>query len=90
MIEEQPELEGVWHLASEPIDKFELLTMLDRELQLGIEIVRDDGVIVDRSLDSTQLRRKTGRQPRRWDEMVEELAADATPYDEIRRNLARR
>jgi hypothetical protein len=64
--------------------------MLDRELQLGIEIVRDDGVIVDRSLDSTRLRRATGRQPRRWDEMVEELVADATPYDEIRRNLAHR
>jgi dTDP-4-dehydrorhamnose reductase len=90
VLEQHPELEGVWHLASEPIDKFELLTMLDRELQLGIEIVRDDGVIVDRSLDSTRLRRATGRQPRRWDEMVEKLVADATPYDEIRRNLAHR
>jgi dTDP-4-dehydrorhamnose reductase len=90
VLEEHPDLEGVWHLASEPIDKFELLTLLDRELELEIEIVRDDGVIVDRSLDSSRLRRKTGREPRRWDEMVEQLAADATPYDDIRRNLAHR
>jgi dTDP-4-dehydrorhamnose reductase len=90
LLEDHPDLEGVWHLASEPVDKFELLTLLDRRLELDIEIVRDDGVIVDRSLDSSRLRRKTGREPRRWEEMVEQLATDATPYDDIRRNLARR
>jgi dTDP-4-dehydrorhamnose reductase len=90
LLEEQPDLEGVWHLAAEPVDKFELLTMLNRELDLGIEIERDDGVIIDRSLDSSRLRRATGRQPRRWEEMVEELATDATPYDEIKRKLASR
>jgi hypothetical protein len=47
-------------------------------------------VIIDRSLDSSRLRRATGRQPRRWEEMVEELATDATPYDEIKRKLASR
>lgn len=90
LIEQHPGLEGVWHLASEPIDKLALLAMLERELKLGIEIVPDDSVIVDRSLDSTRLCRATGRQPRRWDEMVEGLAADATPYEEIRRKLAHR
>ena len=85
LIEEHPGLEGIWHLASEPIDKLELLTALERALELGIEIVPDDSVIVDRSLDSTRLCRATGRQPRRWDQMVDELAADPTPYDEIRR-----
>jgi dTDP-4-dehydrorhamnose reductase len=90
LLEEYPALEGVWHLAAEPIDKFELLSLLVRELDLGIEIVRDDAVKVDRSLDSSRLRRETGREPRRWEEMVEQLATDATPYDDIRRNLARR
>jgi dTDP-4-dehydrorhamnose reductase len=90
LIEEHPGLEGMWHLASEPIDKLELLTELERALELGIEIVPDRSVIVDRSLDSTRLCRETGRQPRRWDQMVDELAADATPYDEIRRKLAHR
>jgi dTDP-4-dehydrorhamnose reductase len=90
LIEEHPALDGIWHLASEPIDKLALLTMLERELELGIEIVPDDSVMIDRSLDSTRLCRATGRQPRRWDEMVEGLAADATPYEEIRRKLAHR
>ena len=90
VIEEHPGLDGIWHLASEPIDKLELLTELERALELGIGIVPDDSVMVDRSLDSTRLCRETGRQPRRWDQMVDELAADATPYDEIRRKLAHR
>ena len=90
VIEEHPGLHGIWHLASEPIDKLELLTELERALELGIGIVPDDSVMVDRSLDSTRLCRETGRQPRRWDQMVDELAADATPYDEIRRKLAHR
>jgi dTDP-4-dehydrorhamnose reductase len=90
LLEEHPELEGLWHLAAEPIDKLELLSVLNRELELGIEIVPDRSVIVDRSLDSSRLCRATGRQPRRWEEMVEVLAADTTPYDEIRRELAHR
>jgi dTDP-4-dehydrorhamnose reductase len=90
LLEDQPELEGLWHLASEPIDKLELLSMLNRELELGIEITPDRSVIVDRSLDSSRLCRATGRQPPRWEEMVEVLAADTTPYDEIRSALAHR
>jgi dTDP-4-dehydrorhamnose reductase len=90
LIEEQPGLEGLWHLAAEPIDKLALLTMLDRQLELGIEIVPDDSVAIDRSLDSSRLCSATGRQPRGWDDIVEELGEDATPYDEIRRELAHR
>lgn len=90
LISEHPELDGVWHLAAQPIDKLTLLTMLNDALQLGIEILPDEDVAIDRSLDSSRLCRATGRQPRRWDEMVEELAADETPYEEIRRELAQR
>ena len=90
LIEGHPELGGVWHLAAQPIDKLTLLTMLDDALQLGIEIVPDEDVAIDRSLDSSRLFSVTGRQPRGWDEMVDELAADETPYEEIRRELAQR
>jgi len=90
LIEAHPELNGVWHLAAQRIDKLTLLTMLDAALQLGIEIVPDEDVAIDRSLDSGRLCSVTGRQPRGWDEMVDELAADETPYEEIRRELAQR
>jgi dTDP-4-dehydrorhamnose reductase len=88
LIEEHPDLDGVWHLAAQPIDKLTLLTDLNDSLQLGIEVVPDEAVVIDRSLDSSQLSAKTGREPRRWDDMIDELAADETPYEEIRRELA--
>jgi dTDP-4-dehydrorhamnose reductase len=90
LIEGHPELDGVWHLAAQPIDKLTLLSMLDDAMQLGIEITPDEDVAIDRSLDSSRLCSVTGRQPRGWDEMVDELAADVTPYEEIRRELAQR
>jgi dTDP-4-dehydrorhamnose reductase len=90
LISERPELDGIWHLAAQPIDKLTLLERLNRALELDIEIVPDADVVIDRSLDSGRLCSTTGRQPRGWDEMIEELAADETPYDEIRRELAQR
>lgn len=90
LITEQPGLNGIWHLAAEPIDKLTLLTMLNEALDLGIRIEPDADVAINRALDSSRLRNVTGRQPRRWDEMVDELSADETPYDEIRSELAQR
>jgi dTDP-4-dehydrorhamnose reductase len=90
LIEEHPELDGVWHLAAEPIDKLTLLAKLNEALQLGIDVVPDPDVVIDRSLDSSRLSSTTGRPPRGWDDMIDGLAADETPYDEIRRELAHR
>jgi dTDP-4-dehydrorhamnose reductase len=88
LIDERPELHGLWHLAAEPIDKLTLLTMLNETLNLELQIVPDANVVIDRSLDSTRLCGATERRPRGWDGMVDELAADETPYDEIRMELA--
>jgi dTDP-4-dehydrorhamnose reductase len=90
LVSEHPELEGIWHLAAQPIDKLTLLTKLNDALGLEIEVVPDEDVAIDRSLDSSRLCRATDRQPRGWGEMVDELAADETPYDEIRSELAHR
>ena len=90
LIEEHRDLDGVWHLAAEPIDKLDLLTQLNDRLELGIQVVPDDAVVIDRSLDSRRLVEATGREPRSWREMIDELALDTTPYDEIRRELAQR
>lgn len=90
LIEDAPELEGVWHLSADPIDKYSLLVRLNDALGLGIAIEPDDDVALDRSLDSNRLREATGIQPPSWDGMVEALARDETPYDLMRSELARR
>ena len=72
---EAPELHGVWHLSAEPIDKHDLLTRLARRLgRDDIQIVPDDTVACDRSLDSSALTGRTGWRAASWDSMLDELA----------------
>ena len=69
-------LSGVYHVASEPISKFELLAMVRDALGLSIEIEPHDGFRCDRSLDSSRFREATGYRAPNWKVMVEELAQD--------------
>lgn len=82
----QPDLDGLWHLSAEPIDKDTLLRMLRDAFGVEIEIEADDSVVIDRSLDSDRFRSATGWQPPGWQQMVDQMAADPTPYEEIRRS----
>jgi dTDP-4-dehydrorhamnose reductase len=91
VIAETPDLEGVWHAGGEPIAKHDLLVLARDALELDLEIVPDDSMAIDRSLDSTRYRRATGRTPPTWPEMIEALARDPTPYADRRaaRSLGR-
>jgi dTDP-4-dehydrorhamnose reductase len=70
-----PERSGLYHVASEPIDKFTLLRMLKDLLGLPIEIVPDDTFVCDRSLDGTRFRADFAYTPPSWGAMLDELSA---------------
>jgi dTDP-4-dehydrorhamnose reductase len=75
LITDQPALHGLWHLASEPIDKFDLLTRLSRLLgRADVQILPDDELVCDRSLDASALRARTTYRVPGWDAMLAELA----------------
>ena len=90
VIERHHDLEGLYHLGAEPIDKYRLLCMLRDAFSLEIEIERDDSVEVDRSLDSSRFREATGWEPPSWTEMVAELAEMAPAYAGLKESLAQR
>ena len=69
------DLSGLWHVSAEPIDKYTLLTKLADTLGWDVEITPVDEPVIDRSLDSTRFRERTGWTPPSWDEMLERLAA---------------
>lgn len=70
------DLSGVWHLASEPIDKHALLSgLLARLRPREVEIVPDDAFVCDRSLDGSALRARSAYRVSSWDVMLDELAA---------------
>lgn len=70
-----PELHGVYNLSADPINKFDLLTLVAEAYGKKIEIVRDSGLHIDRSLDSTRFRDATGFMPLRWPELVRVMCA---------------
>jgi len=71
----QPELRGVYHLSAAPINKFELLTLIGRTYGKDIEVVADDAIRIDRSLDSSRFRAKTGYIPDDWTRLVSRMHA---------------
>jgi dTDP-4-dehydrorhamnose reductase len=77
ILERHPDMSGLWHAASDPISKYDLLELVNRALSLGITLQRDESLVCDRSLDSTRLRKAIGYQPPSWPEMVRQLAGDA-------------
>ena len=74
-------LNGLFQVASEPVDKYSLLHRIREALSLRIEIERDETVQIDRSLDATRFFYTTGYQAPSWDQMIEGLAEDVDMYE---------
>ncbi len=65
-----PELSGLYHLSSYPISKFDLLTLVAKIYEKKIDIVPDESVVIDRSLDCEHFRSATGYSPKPWPELI--------------------
>lgn len=70
-----PQLHGLWQVSAEVISKYELLLLAKDAFHWNGDIVPDDTLICDRSLDSTRFRTATGYLPPSWSAMMRELAA---------------
>src|SRR5437588_3020394 len=90
LIEHHKGLEGVWHVASEPINKFDLLMLIKQMGGLDVQIEPDDTFVCDRSLNGTRFLEATGFVPPSWSDMISRLFHDTTPYSEFRRSIANR
>lgn len=75
-------LSGLYHISSEPINKFELLQLIKDAYKIDIEIERFEGFSIDRSLNSAKFQKATGFKPPDWKELVDMMANDPTPYDD--------
>lgn len=84
LIEHHPDLTGLFHVAGPPISKYDLLVEVRDAFGLAVELVPDDEVVIDRTLDAKRFTEVTGFVPPTWEEMVSELADDPTPYESWR------
>lgn len=74
LLEQEPDLAGVWHVSSDPIAKYDLLVLLRDALGSPVEVRPDAGTVIDRTLDSHRFRARAGYQPPAWSRMIDELA----------------
>lgn len=68
-----PELHGLYHVSAEPVNKFDLLTLIAQAYGKTIDITPDDNLAIDRSLDSTRFRQATDYQTQPWPELVRQM-----------------
>ena len=65
-----PQLEGLWHVAAEPINKFALISLVREVFEADIAIEPEDQFCCDRSLCDNRFRKATGWAPPEWPAMI--------------------
>ncbi len=67
------DLHGLYHVAAQPISKYDLLEMVNREYDNGLKIEPDDHLKIDRSLNASRFREATGYVPPAWPELIAQM-----------------
>lgn len=67
------DLSGLYHVASAPIAKYDLLNLVSAVYGKHIEIVADDAVTIDRSLNADRFQKATGYAAPPWQELVKTM-----------------
>lgn len=69
----RPDLYGVYHVATQPISKFDLLQLVAQRYAKPIELVPDDMIVIDRSLSAERFAKATGYIPPAWPELIDSM-----------------
>ena len=83
VIDKQPTLFGLHQVASNKINKFDLISQLNKFLQLDLSISQNTEFMCDRSMDGTEFTNLTNIHIPSWEEMLTEFAADQDFYNSI-------
>ena len=86
LIQNFPNLAGLYQVSSETISKYDLLCLLREAYGLEVEVVPDEDFFCDRSMSGKKFEQATGYRAPAWSKLVEQLASDETPYMEWREN----
>lgn len=69
----RPDLSGLYHISAQPISKYELLKLVASVYGKQTDIVPDDNLIIDRSLNSELFRSATGYVAPEWPALIETM-----------------
>ncbi len=70
-----PTLQGLYHVAAQPVDKYTLLSLVAAQYGKQIDIAADDALVIDRSLDGSRFSAASGYVAPAWPELVKRMYA---------------
>jgi len=71
-----PELNGLYHVSANPIDKFSLLSLVANTYQHNVKLMPNDELVIDRSLNSSRFRAATGFISPEWPELIDMMKSN--------------
>jgi len=66
-------LRGLYHVAAKPINKFDLLMLIADTYSKEIEIIPDESLVIDRSLNADRFNVATGYVPPEWPKLIRRM-----------------
>lgn len=66
----KPELNGVYHVAAKPISKYDLLSLVAKVYGKVIDIIPDNQLVIDRSLNADKFKATAGYEAPPWDDLI--------------------
>lgn len=69
----RPNLHGIYHVATQPISKFDLLRLVAQRYGKCVTLVPDDKIAIDRSLSAERFTKATGYVPPAWPELINSM-----------------
>lgn len=79
------QLSGLYHVAASPISKLDLLRLISVRYGKDIDIIPDDSVVIDRSLNGERFQAATGYVASAWPDLIDTMYKSNTVY--TRRDL---
>ncbi len=70
------ELTGVYNVSTDPISKYDLLTLVKNAFKKEIEIIPNESFAIDRSLNSDKFRKLVNYTPPSWNNLITDMKND--------------
>lgn len=67
------DLFGLYHVATHPINKYDLLRLISAQYQKDIAILPDEGLNINRALNAERFNQMTGYHPPEWPLLIEHM-----------------
>ena len=86
IINDFPNLIGIYNFSSEPITKYSLLNLINKHFELGVQILKDTKIKSNKVLISKKFTEITTINPPNWNDLILEFKEDSSANNALYKN----